>query len=83
MATNHSDPPTPPLAVHDWRFAVSALMDEQGVNKTELAAAAGVSKGRVTQLLTADNLTIRSMARVARALGYQLRVELHEITEME
>ncbi len=81
MAT--TEPPTPPLAVHDWRFAVSALMDEQGMTRTELAVAMGVSKGRVTQLLSADNLTIHTMAKVARALGYQLRVELHEITETE
>lgn len=81
--TNHSEPPVPPFAVHDWRFAVDAHMAEQEVTRAELARRLGVTKSRVTQILTSNNPTVRTMAGVARALGFQMRIEFQVLTERE
>lgn len=52
---------------------VCELMEAEGVNQTELARRLQVSKPSISQMLSGDNnLTLRSMANIAAALGYQL-----------
>ena len=50
-------------------------MEELGMTRTKLAAAVGVSKARISQVLSGyDNLTLKSL--VAVATGLESRVEL-------
>lgn len=50
-------------------------MEELGMTRTELAAAVGVSKARISQILSGnDNLTLKSL--VAVAVGLESRIEL-------
>lgn len=50
-------------------------MGELGMTRTELAAAVGVSKARISQILSGnDNLTLKSL--VAVAVGLESRIEL-------
>lgn len=50
-------------------------MDEMGMSRTDLAAAVGVSRARISQILSGhDNLTLKSL--VAVAAGLQSRIEL-------
>jgi antitoxin component HigA of HigAB toxin-antitoxin module len=53
------------------------LMEAQGVSRAELAQRMGVNRARVTQLLNAaPNLTLRSVAQLAIALGARPHVSL-------
>jgi transcriptional regulator with XRE-family HTH domain len=53
-------------------------MEQEGVRKGELANRLGRSKAFVSQLFTnGRNLTLRTVADVADALGYKVRVTLH------
>ena len=46
------------------------LMEEQGISRAELASRMGVSKAYITRLFNAPpNLTLRSIAQLALALG--------------
>jgi len=57
--------------VVDVQIFLHNLMEEKGVSRAELAKAMGVSRARVTQILSDEcrNLTVRSLARAAYALG--------------
>ena len=49
------------------------LMQEQGVNRSELAQRMGVNPPRITAMMTgANNFTIETLVRAGRALGAEL-----------
>lgn len=55
---------------------VARLMERQGVSKAELARRLGKSRAYVTQLLRGStNLTVRTLAEVAYALGAEVKLE--------
>lgn len=55
----------------DW------LMRENQITRADLAARMGVSPGRVSQVLSGgENLTLRTLASLASALGAHFEVEL-------
>ena len=61
--------------VIDAQFLIQELMNEQGLSRADLAKRLGVSKARLTQMMRPDaNPTLRSVARVAHALGEKLRL---------
>lgn len=54
---------------------IVALMREQGVTRLELARRLGKTKGFVSQVLAGDrNMTLRTLADLAYALGHTLRM---------
>jgi transcriptional regulator with XRE-family HTH domain len=59
--------------------ALCELLERKGVTKTELAKRLGVTKGFVTQILAGDkNLTLRTIADVADALGHRVYVGIQD-----
>ena len=58
---------------------ICAIMDENGVSKTELAARLGKSKGYISQILDGTaNMTIRTIADVFTVLGKTLTVSAED-----
>ncbi len=56
---------------------VNQLMAESGVSQVELANRLGVSRQRVCQILAdKNNFTVRSLVRLAGALGCRVEVSL-------
>jgi transcriptional regulator with XRE-family HTH domain len=54
-------------------------LEGKGWNKVQLAEALGVSRSHVTQLLNGNrNMTLRTLADIAFALGLKPRIELLE-----
>lgn len=54
---------------------ISRVMEEKGVNKTELSRLAGVSKSNITQLLSGDqNMRLTTVADLLYALDSKLQV---------
>lgn len=52
---------------------VSAVMQEEGVSKAQLAKLMGKTKGFISQLLSGGrNLTLRTLAGLVDALGYRV-----------
>lgn len=61
--------------VTDAAELVSRLMEEQGINKAELARRLGKTRAWVTQLLSGQaNMTIRTFAEVTYVLGTQVKL---------
>src|SRR6266849_8448298 len=59
----------------DVTEAVSEMLEEEGVTQTMLAQRLGKTKGFVSQILAGGrNLTLRTIADVADALGYRVRI---------
>jgi len=59
----------------DFQFLVQEAMSARNMSRSELAARAGLSKARVTQMLGNDaNPTIKSMARLFHALDERVCV---------
>ena len=55
-------------------------LDELGMTRTELAAAIGVSKARISQILSGqDNLTLKSLVAVAAGLGSRIEFRLRTV----
>ena len=55
--------------------AVSAVMQEEGISKSQLAKRLGKTKGFISQLLSGGrNLTLRTLARLVDALGYRVTI---------
>ncbi len=56
--------------------ALSEALAHERLTKADLAAGLGKSKGFVSQILAGDrNLTLRTIADVADALGYEIHIE--------
>lgn len=55
---------------------IARLMEERKVKKAELARRLGKSRAYVTQMLSGSaNLTVRTLAEVAYALGVEVKLE--------
>src|SRR5712691_5464802 len=62
----------------DVTEALSAAIEESGLTKSELAKRLGKTKGYVSQLLAGGrNLTLRTVADIADAIGISLKVAVH------
>lgn len=54
---------------------LAALVEEAGLSQRELAARLGVSEGRISHILSGGtNLTLRSLAALAWALGVEFKL---------
>jgi transcriptional regulator with XRE-family HTH domain len=62
--------------VVDVQSYLQELMNLRGVNRSELAGAMGVSRGRISQIFSDEctNLTVRLLARAAHALGEEPQI---------
>src|SRR5690606_36288763 len=61
---------------------INGLLESLRLERRELADRLGVSKGRVTQLLSGDgNLTLRTLAAMAWALGYEFDLRLRPMAD--
>ena len=62
--------------IADVQVVIHNLMEDSHVSRADLARALGVSEARVSQMFSdaAPNLTLRTMARIFRALGEECRV---------
>lgn len=59
---------------------VYGLLDSRGISKAELARRLDRSKGYITQLLDGSrNMTLRTLADVAHAIGVQLEIRVKEV----
>ena len=59
----------------DVTEALSEMLEEEGVAQTILAQRLGKTKGFVSQILAGGrNLTLRTIADIADALGYRIRI---------
>ena len=59
----------------DVTEVLSEMLEKEGVKQTELAERLGKTKGFVSQILAGGrNLTLRTIADVADALGYRVRL---------
>jgi transcriptional regulator with XRE-family HTH domain len=64
-------------AIHDFTEDLFRLMEEQGVNKAELARRIGKTPAYVTKVFRGDtNFTIDSMVKFAHALDGQLSIHV-------
>jgi antitoxin component HigA of HigAB toxin-antitoxin module len=48
---------------------IEATMEVQGISRTQLAKMLGVTKGRVTNILNAENMTLATLERIATEIG--------------
>jgi transcriptional regulator with XRE-family HTH domain len=57
--------------VVDVQVFLQELMEEKGLSRSDLAAAMGVTRARISQIFSDDctNFTVRLLARAANALG--------------
>jgi transcriptional regulator with XRE-family HTH domain len=62
--------------VVDVQVAIHTLMLDRGLSRADLARALGVSQARVSQMFSddANNLTLRTIARIFRVLGQKCRI---------
>jgi transcriptional regulator with XRE-family HTH domain len=63
---------------HEVVDEITWYMREHKMSRADLAAAMGVSPGRVSQILSGgENLTLRTLGSVVSALGARFEVTLH------
>lgn len=61
-----------------WASNLNALMLHSGKSRTEMAEICGISKGRITRILSGDsNLTIETICSFANALGYDVDIAFY------
>lgn len=63
---------------------IAKALEASGINQSELAARLGKTKGYVSQLMGGGrNLTLRTLADVAEALGCRVRVQVCPVEAIE
>lgn len=61
-----------------WASTLNALMIHSGKSRSEIAHLCGISKGRVTRILSGhSNLTIETICLFAHALNYDVDIAFH------
>lgn len=56
---------------------IEGVLQEQHVNRKELAKRLGSSKAHVSQLLSGErNMTLRTLAKIAHHLGHEVHIEI-------
>jgi transcriptional regulator with XRE-family HTH domain len=66
----------------DATEALSEMLERESVSRTVLAQKLGKTKGFVSQILAGGrNLTLRTIADIADALGYRIRIVFFRETE--
>lgn len=61
-----------------WASNLNALMLHSGKSRTEMAEICGISKGRITRILSGDsNLTIETICSFANSLGYDVDIAFY------
>jgi plasmid maintenance system antidote protein VapI len=69
---------------HDFVDEVTWFMREQKISRADLAESMGVSAGRVSQILSGEeNLTLRTLSGVIRALRAQVEFTLRPVDRQE
>lgn len=70
--------------VVDVQSFLQELMNVRGMNRSTLAAAMGVSRGRISQIFSDEctNLTVRLLARAVHALGDEPEVTSRTFREL-
>ena len=64
-------------AVAQAAIVIAQCLERCGMSQRELAQRLGISEGRISQILSAEsNPTVKTLARVGRALGCRLQLEL-------
>jgi transcriptional regulator with XRE-family HTH domain len=67
----------------DFHFQIQEMMSAKGLSRTELAEKAGISKARLSQILSNEaNPTLKSMARLFHALGEKVCVDHKPLDEV-
>jgi len=64
-------------AFTDFWANIDLLAAEQGVTDSELARRGGYERQHIYLLRRQTNVTTRTLERIAGALGYEVRIELH------
>ena len=60
------------------------LMEHEGLTRSELAERIGKSKGHVSQLLNGErNMTLRTLAEIAHAVGHRIELGTRPLSEEE
>lgn len=67
--------------LNDVTEKICEVLELRGISRADLARSLGKTKGYVTQILRGQNLTLRSLASVADALGCIADVEFLPSTE--
>ncbi len=68
--------PVHPTLTHAMVTEVRRKLYERGISQAELARMMRVSEGRVSQILAAQNLSLRTLNRIADVLCCEWRVSL-------
>ena len=67
--------------VIDCLEQICACMEEQGMSRAALARALGTSRANITQILNGKNVTLRTIAAMAHALGMTPELRLTKRVE--
>jgi transcriptional regulator with XRE-family HTH domain len=68
----------------DFVDEVTWFMREQKISRADLAQSMGVSAGRVSQILSGEeNLTLRTLSGVVRALRARVEFTLHPVDDRD
>ena len=62
---------------------ICRCMTDSGVNRAELARRLGTSRANVTQILGGRNFGVRTLARIAHALGRKASAEFVAVPQNE
>lgn len=65
-----------------WGSALNALMIHSSKSRSEMAIISGISKGRITRILSGDaNLTLETVCKFAHSLGYDVDIAFYNSAE--
>ncbi len=61
---------------------IDGILESLNIPRSELADRMGISRGRVSQMLSGErNLTLRTLAAMAWALGYEFDIRLRSMAD--
>jgi DNA-binding phage protein len=74
--------PDPKGLSDETRLLFKLVMEGDQTFQSELAAELGVTRARVNQMLRpGSNMTLKTVEKVAQALGYKAEVKLTKVTD--
>lgn len=69
----------PEPLISEFLKSILFIMDRDQVSRTELAQRLGTSKAYISKVFAGENLSLKTIAKIAKALKYQVQFQFLEL----
>ena len=71
------------LKYEDFQGSILDILDKKNMTQTDLAKLSNLTPGGISRIINGNRTSLKTMTKIANALGYNLKLILEKIDENE